>query len=1000
MWVNKLTVLLAAAIFLMIVVYSPASAREIIVNNNGSGADFKSIQEAVNSSSSGDTVIVMPGVYIENVIVNVTSLTIRAESKNPGVLVQSPVENKSAFLITASNVDLSGFNVTGVKGNHTYYPAGICLKNARNCKIIGNTLFENYLGICLVNADQNTVSENFLFNNSISLNEDSDMNSLRNNTLKECPISLSYAAYNTISKNSLFNKSISLGEGSSMNNLTNNIIEKGSISLYPWSGGNLISKNKISNGGGVSFSCCGGGDIVSDNMILNCSIGVFTYDRGIDVINNSIIDCYCGIDISQSPARIHNNTILNCSTGISVMDSNIEILNNIITSSAECGISIPGRESYELIYNNYLNNTINVRLGNHSEYIWNNSRISGTNIAGGPYLGGNFWAKPDGSGFSETCMDSDGDWICDSPYNVNGSDFDFFPLASTLSTQKPPVANFSTNITHGFAPLPVQFTDFSRYAILWSWDFDNDRIPDSTEKDPVYEYKAPGNYTVNLTVSNANGTASKTQKIIAQKAEAHPLADFSANVTSGQAPLSVLFTDLSQNAAKTAWDFNNDGITDSTNKTAVYMYTFPGTYIVNLTAVNSEGAFSKLYPVTVSPVQRVDGQLILNEYQITTKGLNPSRPAIYNNRIVWVDDRNGNPDIYMYDLSAKKETQITNFELSEFSPDIYGDRIVWTDYRDGNGGIYMYNISTSTGISITNNGSAFNPKIYEDRIIWEDYRNGDVQNLSNSDIYMYNLSTSSETQVTSSISDDLNPEINRDKIVWCSKLHESENSDICVYDLATGQETQITTSASRPGRPDIYGDKIAWTGYHNGNTIIYMYNLSTFRETKISTSNQSDYFLPAIYEDKVVWGEYRNGHTDVYMYDLSTQKETQITTSGSLSSEPAICGDKIVWIDCRSGNCNIYMCTISEEGQEPVKPAADFSAFPVSGKAPLKVLFTDNSTGGPTSWIWDFGDGINSKNAMNATHTFTEPGAYDVSVTVTNENGSNTRIMPGYITVS
>ena len=49
----------------------PAPAREITVDDN-SGADFISIQEAVNNSVPGDTIIVKPGTYTENVLVNVT----------------------------------------------------------------------------------------------------------------------------------------------------------------------------------------------------------------------------------------------------------------------------------------------------------------------------------------------------------------------------------------------------------------------------------------------------------------------------------------------------------------------------------------------------------------------------------------------------------------------------------------------------------------------------------------------------------------------------------------------------------------------------------------------------------------------------------------------------------------------------------------------------------------------------------------------------------------
>jgi PKD repeat protein len=41
---------------------------------------------------------------------------------------------------------------------------------------------------------------------------------------------------------------------------------------------------------------------------------------------------------------------------------------------------------------------------------------------------------------------------------------------------------------------------------------------------------------------------------------------------------------------------------------------------------------------------------------------------------------------------------------------------------------------------------------------------------------------------------------------------------------------------------------------------------------------------------------------------------------------------------------------------------ADFSATPASGVAPLRVYFTDLSTGNPAiqSWTWDFRDGNNS----------------------------------------
>ncbi|WP_052725509.1 PKD domain-containing protein [Methanosarcina sp. Kolksee] len=82
----------------------------------------------------------------------------------------------------------------------------------------------------------------------------------------------------------------------------------------------------------------------------------------------------------------------------------------------------------------------------------------------------------------------------------------------------------------------------------------------------------------------------------------------------------------------------------------------------------------------------------------------------------------------------------------------------------------------------------------------------------------------------------------------------------------------------------------------------------------------------------------------------------------------------------------------------PIKPVASFSATPTSGKAPLKVQFTDKSTGSPTSWKWSFGDGTYSIK-KNPSYTYDEAGKYTVSLTVKNAAGTNTKTIKNYIVV-
>ncbi len=389
--------------------------------------------------------------------------------------------------------------------------------------------------------------------------------------------------------------------------------------------------------------------------------------------------------------------------------------------------------------------------------------------------------------------------------------------------------------------------------------------------------------------------------------------------------------------------------------------------------------------------------LKITEKRITTNDSNQVYPKIYGNIIVWEDERNENHDIYMYNLSTSKETRITVNSSDQYDPDVYGNRIVWEDWRNddtnSNGDIYMYDLSTSKEIPlITNDDSSQRcPAIYGDKIVWMDWGRGDEDV---SDIYMYDLSTSTETRLpTHGMA--YNPDIYGNRIVW--EEERDDNYDIYMYDLSTSTETKITTNWANQLNPAIYGDRIVWEDWRNDDdsgpiSDIYMYDLSTKKETQI-TNGKSNSQYPAIYGNRIVWEDDRNGNWDIYVYDLATHQQTR-TTEASAQLRPNIYGDKIVWEDVRNGNYDIYMGTLSST----TFPVASFSASLTSGKAPLNVKFTDTSTGTPTKWQWNFGDG--SKSFLkNPTHKYSKAGIYTVSLTVKNAAGSNTLTKKDYIKI-
>lgn len=168
--------------------------------------------------------------------------------------------------------------------------------------------------------------------------------------------------------------------------------------------------------------------------------------------------------------------------------------------------------------------------------------------------------------------------------------------ASGSSGEGSPVADFSTDVVNGEAPLSVQFTDCSTGATGWFWDFGDENT--SPEQSPLHVYTSAGTFSVILTVTNTtsgatdNATASVTVSSVDTGSSAveetpdKPVAGFSADVTSGPAPLTVQFTDNSTGAVSWFWDFGDEDTSEEINP--VHTYTAAGTYTVNL-AVNGIG---------------------------------------------------------------------------------------------------------------------------------------------------------------------------------------------------------------------------------------------------------------------------------------------------------------------------------------------------------------------------------------------------------------------------
>jgi uncharacterized repeat protein (TIGR01451 family) len=301
------------------------------------------------------------------------------------------------------------------------------------------------------------------------------------------------------------------------------------------------------------------------------------------------------------------------------------------------------------------------------------------------------------------------------------------------------------------------------------------------------------------------------------------------------------------------------------------------------------------------------------EIPICTSPGDHEYPVIYGDKIVWQDNRNGNWDIYMYDLTKQKEIVICDKPGDQVEPAIYKDKIIWADFRDGNWEIYMYDLGRNEETRITTTGeSEYYPAIYENRIVWEVLG-------GNYDIYVYDISTKVKEKINSAHAESPFLSIWGDKVVWMDWRYGdpdvSKNPYIFIYDIAKKEESHIWEGDK--WAPTIYEDEIVFIDGRKGNGDVYLYDLKTQSYTPIC-ENPAPQFRPVIFKDKVVWVDYRNSpseepysNPDIYMYDLKIRKESIICYNSASQDYPKIYENKIVWQDARAGKWDIYMFVLS-----------------------------------------------------------------------------------------
>ena len=576
------------------------------------------------------------------------------------------------------------------------------------------------------------------------------------------------------------------------------------------------------------------------------------------------------------------------------------------------------------------------------------------------------------------------------------------------------VADFIGIPTSGTVPLTVTFTDLSTGApINWSWSFGDGET--STEQNPPHVYDSAGTYSVGLTVANATGTSSLERIAYVNVTNLVPVADFTGTPVSGNAPLTVQFTDASS-GEPTAWNWSfGDGVYSAVQNPS-HTYANAGSYTVKLTVANADGGTTNTktgYIVATLPIVTCSNALCADG-------------SFENNPL-------GGPHLYAaagghWGSNNDVLNNETNQPPVHPIPPIFGHNIVkgqtlqlWQrlDLTDANTiGIWVNSSSAGQGKTLNVQFFTGSDSIYDATYV--------------TTIAMCPLPTE-WTRCTVTIPDSARTANTFVKIQGTSfyGITAVDNFEIDGSCYSSPLANFIATPLSGPAPLTVNftdtsnGDPTSWQWYFGDDsyspeqnpTHTYMtagsYTVSHAATNAAGTTwlNRTAYVNVtglAPVANFTATPTSGNAPLTVQFTDASTGEPTSWNWSfgdGDVSVEQnpshvyAAAGTYTVALNVSNAGGNNTMVKTGYVVVTNQGPIADFTGTPLSGNSPLQVQFTDVSTISPISWSWDFGDGVFSTD-QNPLHMYWNPGTYTVNLTAVNASGSNMTVKRNFVTVN
>ncbi|MEZ4695553.1 MAG: PKD domain-containing protein [Rhodothermales bacterium] len=531
-----------------------------------------------------------------------------------------------------------------------------------------------------------------------------------------------------------------------------------------------------------------------------------------------------------------------------------------------------------------------------------------------------------------------------------------YRLTSLTGTGAPanvaPRASFSATPRSGTSPLSVTFnasgsSDSDGTIVSYNWTFGDGGSGSGVSQQ--HTYSNPGTYSARLTVRDDDGgTATATTTITVSASNNAPTASAQATPVSGTAPLTVSFnstgsSDSDGTIVSYAWNFG-DGST-ANGQSIQHLYSSAGTYSARLTVTDDDGAIATddVQIVVAAPNQPPVASFVANP----TTGAAPLVVTLNANQSV---DPDGSIATYSWNYGDGTSGTGKNSSHTFTTPGTY---VVALTVRDDAGA----SASTSVSVSVSGSGNSAPVAALQ------------ASPLSGTAPLVVSFSGSGSSDSDGTIS----------SYAW----------DFGDGSSGTGVSTQHTYSS--PGSYNAtltIRDDDGATG--SAAATIVVTSQQNVAPTALFTATPTTGVAPLLVSVDASTSTDSDGTIVSYSWSYgdgsigSGQSAAHtFNTPGSYTIQLTVTDD--------DGATHIRRTTITVNEGVNEQPAANFTATPLTGSAPLLVSMDASTSTDPdgtiVSYAWNFGDGVNG-TGVTATHTYSTPGTYNLRLEVVDDGGA------------